>query len=91
VNLAAPHNFIKVNTGLYSIGQRIGVRMLFTGRVRKGGRVVIDGNSDHYALEAWERMTRGGVTARYGRNYDVYPVVIAHVGGRIQWVPLAAH
>lgn len=43
----------------------------------------------HFALEAWERMTTGGVTARYGKSAD-YPVIIAYIGGRIKWVTLAA-
>lgn len=39
-------------------------------------------------FEAWERMTYGGVTARYGKSPS-YPVIIAGIGGHLKWVSLA--
>lgn len=39
--------------------------------------------------EAWERMTYGGVEARYGKALS-YPLIIVNIAGRVKWIPLAA-
>lgn len=40
-------------------------------------------------FEAWERMTYGGVEARYGKALS-YPLIIVNIAGRVKWIPLAA-
>lgn len=39
------------------------------------------------AYEAYERMTDGGITVRYGKS-PAFPVIIASIDGRSKWVPL---
>lgn len=41
---------------------------------------------DEVSLEAWERMTDGGITARYGKSE--YRVLIARIAGQVKWVVL---
>lgn len=59
---ATPTNIFYVRTGniVASYGALIPVGRI-AGRVRRGDRIIIDRDSDHYALEAWERMTNGGL------------------------------
>lgn len=41
---------------------------------------------EDYPVEAWERMTEGGVTARYGKSQ--FRVIIASIQDIVHWIPL---
>lgn len=54
-------NVYTICTGIYSWGRHIYPRVLSRGRVYQGDAVIIDYGSDHFAVEALDRMTAGGV------------------------------
>lgn len=72
-----PANLTHVYTGSFGCYGRLCPRTLYRGQVRKGERI-IQGDSDHYALEAWERMTQGGLTPVDILEYTKFSLV-AHL------------
>lgn len=85
-------NFIEVYTGIFQSGKQLYLRKSYPGRVRKGGHVVVDHDSDHYALEAWERMTTAGVQVTRNRAEFAFgkDICEALVNGEEQGMFLAA-
>jgi len=53
-----PQNLFKVRTELLVLSKQL-IGSLVPGHARQGER--FNFSSDHYALEAWERMTTGGL------------------------------
>lgn len=54
-------NVFTVCTSLYVWASLLHPRKTSTGRVYQGHAILVNRGSYHYALEAWERMTQGGL------------------------------